>query len=99
MGLTITGKADLKKPMRCHWCHRLTLDLIKVHSREDKSTLRICPKHYNEMPRHPREWSLWVAVAFPKWNKKVYRRDGEQFAAEAKRFIKNERIANGQGKN
>lgn len=94
MGLTITGKAELKKPMRCNWCHKLTLDLIKVHSHEDKSTLRICQKHYNEMPKHPREWDLWVAVAFPKWDRKVYHMDGEQFAVEAKWFINNERIAN-----
>ena len=99
MGLTITGKADLKKPMRCHWCHRLTLDLIKVRSHEDRSTLRICKNHYNEMPQHPREWDLWVAVAFPKWDRKVYHRDGEQFSVEAKWFIKNERTANEQCKN
>ena len=66
----------------------------KVHSHEDKSTLRICQKHYNEMPKHPREWDLWVAVAFPKWDRKVYHMDGEQFAVEAKWFINNERIAN-----
>ena len=99
MGLTITGRAELKKPMRCHWCHKLTLDLLKVHSHEDKSTLRICPSHYNEMPQHPREWDLWVAVAFPKWDRKVYHRDGEHFAVEAKWFIKNERITNEQCKN
>ena len=94
MGLTITGKADLNRPMRCHWCHKLTLDLIKVHSHEDKSTLRICPKHYADMAVRPREWDLWVATSFPKWDRKVYHKDGEQFLVEAKWFIKNERIAN-----
>ena len=94
MGLTITGKADLNKPMRCHWCHKLTLDLIKVHSHEDKSTLRICQKHYADMAVRPREWDLWVATAFPKWDRKVYHKDCEQFLVEAKWFIKNERIAN-----
>jgi hypothetical protein len=43
-----------------------------------------------------------VAVAFPKWDKKIYHRDREAFLAEAKHFIKleqeNERIfSNGQG--
>ena len=102
MGLTITGKADLKKPMRCHWCHRITLDLIKVHSHEDKSTLRICKKHYNEMPQHSREWDLWVAVAFQKWDAKVYHRDRDAFLVEASNFIKTERqverfVNNGNG--
>ena len=102
MGLTMTGKAVLAKPMRCNWCGRKSMELVKIHSHEDKSTLRICKRHYMEMPTKPRNWDLWVAVAFPKWDKKVYHSDREAFLAEAKHFIKNEQeieriFGNGNG--
>ena len=90
MGLTMTGKAVLAKPMRCNWCGRKSIELVKIHSHEDKSTLRICKRHYMEMPTKPRNWDLWVAVAFPKFDRKVYHGDREAFLAEAKHFIKNE---------
>ena len=66
------------------------MELVKIHSHEDKSTLRICKRHYMEMPTKPRNWDLWVAVAFPKFDRKVYQGDREAFLAEAKHFIKNE---------
>lgn len=77
--------------MRCHWCHRVTIDLIKVHSHEDKSTLRICKRHWLELASKPRNWDLWVATAFPKWDAKVYHREGEAFMSEAANLIKMER--------
>ena len=88
MGLTMTGKAVLAKPMRCNWCGRKSMELVKIHSHEDKSTLRICERHWLEMPAKPRDWDLWVAANFPKWDKKVYHRDSEEFLAEAKHFMK-----------
>lgn len=93
MGLRMTGKAEVSKPTRCNWCGAVTMNLVKIHSKEDKSTLRICEKHYVNMGRHPRNWDLWVAVAFPKWDKKVFHRDGDNFLTEAKWFLKNERLA------
>lgn len=67
------------------------MELVKIHSHEDKSTLRICEEHWLKMPVKKREWDLWVAVAFPKWDKKIYHRDREAFLAEAKHFLKLER--------
>lgn len=104
MGLTMTGKAELAKPMRCNWCGRKTTNLVKIHSREDKSTLRICERHWLEMTAKPRDWDLWIAVAFPKWFKKVYHRDRDAFLMEAKHFIKTEQeveriFGNGQEDN
>lgn len=94
MGLTMTGKAEVSKPTRCNWCGKKSRDLVKIHSKEDKSTLRICKKHYLEMAVKPRHWDLWVAVAFPKWDKKVFHRDRDDFITEAKHFIKLERKIN-----
>lgn len=90
MGLSMTGRAEVSKPTRCNWCGRKTQDLVKIHSHEDKSTLRICTKHWNLMASKPRDWDLWVAVAFPKWDKKVYHKNREMFLIEAKDFIKTE---------
>jgi hypothetical protein len=102
MGLAMMGKAMLTKPFRCNWCGKKSMNLVKIRSHEDKSTLRICEEHWQRITTKPREWDLWVAVAFPKWDKKIYHRDREAFLAEAKHFIKleqeNERIfSNGQG--
>jgi hypothetical protein len=90
----MTGKAMLAKPLRCNWCGKKSMNLVKIHSHEDKSTLRICEEHYLRMPIKPREWDLWVAVAFPKWDKKVHHRDREAFLVEAKHFIKLEQTIN-----
>ena len=91
MGLTMTGRADLAKPMACNWCGRKSRRLLKVHSHEDNSTLRICERHWLNLAKRPRDWDLWVATAFPKWDAKVYHRDREAFLAEARHFIKMER--------
>lgn len=76
--------------MRCNWCGRKTKDLVKVHSREDRSTRHICKRHWLNLASKPRDWDLWVAVAFPKWDAKVYHREREAFLVEAKHFIKME---------
>ena len=91
MGLTMTGDAEVRKPTRCNWCGRKTKKLVKIHSHEDKSTLRICKRHWLELASKPRNWDLWVATAFPKWDAKVYHREGEAFMSEAANFIKMER--------
>ena len=91
MGLTMTGDAEVSKPMRCNWCGRKTTKLVKIHSHEDKSTLRICKRHWLQLASRPRDWDLWVATAFPKWYRKVHHRDRETFLVEAQRFIKMER--------
>ena len=86
----MTGKAEVSKPTRCNWCGRKTKELVKIHSHEDKSTLRICERHWNTMVSKARDWDLWVAVAFPKWDAKVYHRNREEFLMEARHFIKME---------
>ena len=87
----MTGDAEVSKPTRCNWCGRKTTKLVKIHSHEDKSTLRICKRHWLELASKPRNWDLWVAMAFPKWDAKVYDREGEAFMSEAANFIKMER--------
>ena len=91
MGLKMTCRAEVSKPTRCNWCGRKTTNLVKIHSHEDKSTLRICERHYLAMMAKPRDWDWWVATAFPKWNAKVFNRNAEAFDAEARHFIKMER--------
>lgn len=91
MGLTMTGDAEVAKPMRCNWCGRKTSKLVKIHSHEDRSTLRICKRHWLELTAKPRNWDLWVAVAFPKWDTKVYHSDRKAFKLEATHFLKMER--------
>ena len=91
MGLKMTGDAEVSKPTRCNWCGRKTTKLVKIHSHEDKSTLRICKRHWLELASKPRNWDLWVATAFPKWDAKVYHREGKAFMSEAAHFIKMER--------
>lgn len=87
----MTGEAKVSKPTRCNWCGRKTTELVKIHSHEDKSTIRICKRHWLAMASKPRDWDLWVATAFPKWDAKLYRMDREEFAVEAAHFIKTER--------
>lgn len=99
MGLAMTGKAMLAKPLRCNWCGKKSMSLVKIHSHEDKSTLRICEEHWLQMPNNPRSWDLWVAVSFPKWDKKIYHRNRQEFLAEAKHFIKLERTINKEKNN
>ena len=91
MGLKMTGDAEVSKPTRCNWCGRKTVQLVKIHSHEDKSTLRICKRHWLELASKPRNWDLWVAMAFPKWDAKIYHREREAFISEAKHFLKMER--------
>lgn len=91
MGLTMTGDAKVGKPTRCNWCGRKSMKLVKIHSHEDKSTLRICKRHWLELASKPRNWDLWVATAFPKWDGRVYHIDREEFLAEAQHFINTER--------
>lgn len=71
MGLKFMGDSEVKMPARCSYCGQLELDLVKIRSREDKTTLRICRKHWNTLAQHAREWDEWVARKFPKWGVKV----------------------------
>ena len=87
----MTGDAEVGKPTRCNWCGRKTTKLVKIHSHEDKSTLRICKRHWLELASKPRNWDLWVATAFPKWDANVYHRERETFVSESAHFIKMER--------
>ena len=91
MGIRVTGNANVNKPTRCNWCGRKSTDLVKVHSSEDRSTLRICRRHWTTMASHPREFGMWVAVAFPKWDRKVHRNNRDEFLLEARHFVKTER--------
>lgn len=97
----MTGSAEVSKPTRCNWCGRMTYGLVKIRSHEDKSTLRICRRHWLSIASSPRDWDLWVAASFPKWDGSVYHRDREAFLAEARRFVKSEheteRLSGGHG--
>lgn len=89
MGLTMTGEARLTSPQRCNWCGCKTTHLIKIHSKEDKSTLRICESHYKDMPTNPRQWDMWVTIAFPKYGAKIFHREGyEAFKEQALSFMR-----------
>jgi len=70
MGLKYMGKSELTSPMRCSWCGEYTIDLVKIRSKEDKATLRICKKHWDSMAQCAHEWDIWVARKFPKWGLK-----------------------------
>ena len=48
-------------------------------------------RHWLQLASKPRDWDLWVAMAFPKWDAKVYHREREAFMAEASHFLKMER--------
>lgn len=75
MGLKYMGKSEVTTPTRCSWCGEHVIDLVKIRSHEDKSTLRICTKHWNTMAQNAREWDNWVARKFPKWGIKVMGKD------------------------
>lgn len=69
MAVSCTGKSEVSEPTRCNWCGKKTLDLAKIHSKEDKKTLRICSEHYLTLGSHAKDWDAWVDKAFPKWAK------------------------------